>query len=80
MRPGSVVDEFTARASVDESAAFRPFSPSLRFKMGCVHLKDRAPSKVAMEFLEVFGKVLREGREAVSEVGGAPGLLTQTNL
>src|SRR5690606_30218851 len=59
----TVVDEFTARASVDESTAFRPFSPSLRFKVQCVHLEDRPPSKAAVDFLEVFGKVLREGRE-----------------
>jgi len=57
----AVVDEFTARASVDESTAFRPFSPSLRFKVQCVHLEDRPPSKAAVDFLEVFGKVRGAG-------------------
>ena len=60
----AVVDEFTARASVDANTAFRSFSPSLQFKVQCVHLEDRAPSKAAMEFLEVFGEVLEEEREA----------------
>ena len=59
----AVVDEFTARASVDANTAFRPFSPPLQFKVQYVHLEDRAPSKAAMEFLEVFGKALKEGRE-----------------
>ena len=56
----SVVDEFTARASVDAATAFRPFSPALRFKVACVHLDDRPPSKAADEFLALFGKLLRE--------------------
>ena len=60
----AVVDEFTARASVDANTTFRPLSPSLEFKVECVHLEDRAPSKAALEFLEVFGKVLDEGRAA----------------
>ena len=58
----AVVDEFTARASAGAGVAFRPFSPSLRFKVQYVHLEDRAPSKAVTEFLEVFGKVLREAR------------------
>ena len=56
----AVVDEFTARASVDASMAFRPFSPPLRFKVQCVHLEDRPPSKAAGEFLVLFGKLLHE--------------------
>ena len=56
----AVVDEFTARASVDAATAFRPFSPALRFKVACVHLDDRPPSKAADEFLALFGKLLRE--------------------
>lgn len=60
----AVVDEFTARASVSPGVAFRPFSPALRFKVQCVHLEDRPPSKVASEFLAVFGKILHEARAA----------------
>ena len=56
----AVVDEFTARASVDASMAFRPFSPPLRFKVQCVHLEDRPPSKAGGEFLVLFGKLLHE--------------------
>ena len=56
----AVVDEFTARASVDASMAFRPFSPPLRFKVQCVHLEDRPPSKAAGEFLVLFGELLHE--------------------
>lgn len=60
----AVVDEFTARASVDAGTAFRPFSPALRFKVQCVHLEERPPSKVAGEFLALFGKLLREERNS----------------
>ncbi|MEN1957129.1 LysR family transcriptional regulator [Luteimonas changyuni] len=59
----AVVDEFTARASVDAGTAYRPFSPSLRFKVQCVHLEDRPPSKAADEFLALFGTLMRESRE-----------------
>jgi DNA-binding transcriptional LysR family regulator len=59
----AVVDEFTARASVDAGTAFRPFSPALRFSVACVHLEDRPPSKAAEEFLGLFGELLREVRK-----------------
>jgi len=60
----AVVDELTARASVDAETAFRPFSPPLRFKVQCVHLEDRPPSKPAVEFLALFGRLMRETRGA----------------
>lgn len=69
----AVVDEFTARASVDAGTAFRPFSPALRFRVACVHLEDRPPSKAASEFLALFGKLLREVREAPGATPRAPG-------
>lgn len=58
----AVVDEFTARASSDLTTGFRPFSPSLRFKVQSVHLEDRPPSKAAEQFLTLFARVLREAR------------------
>ncbi|MBB6598341.1 LysR family transcriptional regulator [Luteimonas sp. MC1825] len=58
----AVVDEFTARASRDGTTGFRPFSPSLRFKVQSVHLEDRPPSKAAEQFLTLFARVLREAR------------------
>ena len=56
----AVVDEFTARASIDADTAFRPFQPALRFKVQCVHLEDRPPSRAASDFLSLFGKLLDE--------------------
>lgn len=66
----AVVDEFTARAGGDPSTVFRPFSPSLRFRVQCVHLEDRPPSEAARRFLTVFAKTIRETRAAAS--GTAP--------
>jgi len=56
----AVVDEFTARASVDGSTAFRPFDPAIRFKVECVHLEDRPPSKAAEQFIDVLSATLRD--------------------
>lgn len=56
----SVVDEFTARASADESVDFRPFVPPIRFQVQCVYLEDRPLSKAAEKFVTVFTDVLRE--------------------
>ncbi|WP_407353003.1 LysR family transcriptional regulator [Luteimonas sp. R10] len=55
----AVVDEFTARASVDETTAFRPFDPAIRFKVECVYLEDRPPSKAADAFVAMLGTTLR---------------------
>lgn len=58
----AVVDEFTARASVDDTMDFRPFAPPLRFNVQCVYLEDRPPSKAATQFISMFSKVLGEIR------------------
>ncbi len=63
----AVVDEFTARASVDGVTSCRPFSPPLRFQVQCVHLEDRPPSEAAARFLALFTRTLREART----LGGA---------
>lgn len=60
----AVVDEFTARASVDGTTAFRPFDPAIRFKVECVYLEDRPPSKAADAFVAMLGATLREMRLA----------------
>ncbi|MDH5824636.1 LysR family transcriptional regulator [Luteimonas sp. RD2P54] len=60
----AVVDEFTARAGVDGSTAFRPFDPPIRFKVECVYLEDRPPSRAAGEFVATLGAALQEMRAA----------------
>ncbi|TWI05944.1 DNA-binding transcriptional LysR family regulator [Luteimonas cucumeris] len=59
----AVVDEFTARASVDATTAFRPFETPIRFKVECVHLEDRPPSKAAAQFIAMLASTLRQVRE-----------------
>lgn len=60
----TVVDEFTARAVADEAVSFRPFAPSISFKIECVYLEDRPPSKAAEEFIQLLQSTLREMRVA----------------
>lgn len=56
----AIVDEFTARASVDARMDARPFSPPLRYQVQCLYLEDRPPSKAVMAFLAMFSNTLRE--------------------
>lgn len=58
----TVVDEFTARASIDAEVGCRPIEPSIRFRIECVHLEDRPPSHTAETFIELFRSIVREGR------------------
>jgi DNA-binding transcriptional LysR family regulator len=58
----TVVDEFTARASANEVVSFRPLEPPIRFKIECIYLEDRPPSKAAEEFVALFASTLREIR------------------
>ncbi|MGO3127063.1 MAG: LysR family transcriptional regulator [Luteimonas sp.] len=58
----AVVDEFTARASIDDATAFRPFDPAIRFKVECVHLEDRPPSNAAEQFIDMLSSTMRELR------------------
>jgi len=58
----TVVDEFTARASANEVVSFRPLAPPIRFKIECIYLEDRPPSKAAEEFVALFASTLREIR------------------
>lgn len=54
----AVVDEFTARASVDADTAFRPFAPAIRFGVECVHLEDRPPSNAVERFIDTLSSTL----------------------
>ncbi|KAF1684934.1 LysR family transcriptional regulator [Pseudoxanthomonas broegbernensis] len=60
----TVVDEFTARVSADERVGFRPIDPAITFRIECVHLEDRPPSRTAEQFIELFTATLREVRQA----------------
>lgn len=58
----AVVDEFTAHASARAPTSFRPFEPPIRFRVQCLSLEDRPPSKAATRFIALFAKVLAEIR------------------
>src|SRR3546814_18233038 len=58
----TVVDEFTARAGTEASVRFRPLDPPIRFKVECVFLEDRPPSKAAEEFIAMIAAILEEIR------------------
>ena len=59
----TVVDEFTARAGSGDAVRFRPLDPPIRFKIECVYLEDRPPSKAANEFVDLLASVIQEIRE-----------------
>ena len=61
----AVLDEFTARANVGNGLLARPLEPGIDFKVECVYLEDRPPSKAALEFIQHFQRALDSGREAV---------------
>jgi len=54
----TVVDEFTARASLPLGVDFRLLSPALSFGVECVHLIDRPLSTACREFTAHFRDVL----------------------
>ncbi|GAA3924549.1 LysR family transcriptional regulator [Luteimonas lutimaris] len=58
----TVVDEFTARAGAGDTVRFRPLDPPIRFKIECVYLEDRPPSKTAGEFIDLLASVIEEIR------------------
>jgi DNA-binding transcriptional LysR family regulator len=59
----TIVDEFTARASVTPDMDFRPLEPAARFSIGCVYLEDRPISGVSSEFVSHFKESLADDRE-----------------
>ncbi len=54
----SIVDNFTAEASLADGLAMRPLKPSLTFDVHAMHLLDRPPSALASEFLGVLREVI----------------------
>lgn len=66
----AVVDEFTARASVDSNTDARAFTPALKCKVQCLYLEDRPPSKAISTFLATLTKTLREDHTRQIDVVG----------
>ncbi|MET0328350.1 MAG: LysR family transcriptional regulator [Luteimonas sp.] len=56
----SIVDEFTAQATGGAGLAYRPMSPALGFKVQCMFLEDRPPSRLTEGFLKHFAVALNE--------------------
>lgn len=48
----TVVDSFTARASLTSGIAIRPLDPAIRFEVYAVYLENRPPSRAASAFLK----------------------------
>ena len=65
----TVVDEFTARASASPDVGFRLIEPPICFRVECVYLEDRPPSRIAEHFIDLFTTILHERR---SEPPAAP--------
>ena len=57
----TVVDNFTADASVADGLAIRSLKPPITFDIHAIHLLDRPPSVLAGEFLAMLGDLI-EGR------------------
>ncbi|MBB3344556.1 LysR family transcriptional regulator [Luteimonas sp. RC10] len=56
----SIVDEFTARAIGGNGLASRPLTPALGFKVQCMFLEDRPPSRLTEGFLTQLVTALGE--------------------
>ncbi|UVO50589.1 LysR family transcriptional regulator [Sphingomonas sp. SUN019] len=54
----TVVDSFTAEASMTEGLAMRSLRPPLTFDLHAMHLLDRPPSALASEFLAVLSDII----------------------
>lgn len=62
----TIVDEFTARASVTSEMDFRPLDPAVHFDVACVFLEDRPLSAVSRKFIGHFNDALVKDRGAAS--------------
>lgn len=60
----TVLDEFTARASLTKELDFRPLDPPISFGVHAIHLADRPPSRLARDFLSVLSEILNRPRSA----------------
>jgi DNA-binding transcriptional LysR family regulator len=56
----AILDELTARATVDERMEFRKLDPPIRFDVMAVHLEDRPPSRLAASFIAELRKDLEQ--------------------
>lgn len=50
----AVVDDFTARASLDPELEYRPLDPPLRFGVHCIYLADRPIPRLMQPFIRVL--------------------------
>lgn len=55
----SVVDSFTARASLAPGMATRPLDPPIPFEIHAMYLVNRPPGALAKEFLKTFSHVIQ---------------------
>lgn len=62
----TVVDEFTARASLGDGLDMRLLDPPLHFAVRCVYLEDRPLSTVATRFVDLLRKVLVDERKPIA--------------
>jgi DNA-binding transcriptional LysR family regulator len=54
----TVVDSYTARASLVPGLTMRPLHPRVTFDVQAMYLVDRPPGALALKFLKTFGKVI----------------------
>lgn len=54
----TVVDSFTAQASLAPGLSVRPLEPALTFDIHAMYLTNRPPSALAMDFLKTLARVL----------------------
>lgn len=60
----AVVDEFTARASLEPGLTFRPFLEPALFEVYSVHLEDRPLSRMARDFIAALQKAIETIRSS----------------
>jgi hypothetical protein len=79
----TVVDSFTAQASLAPGLSVRPLEPKLTFDIHAMYLTNRPPNALAMDFLKTLARVLEPGSYHVRHasswhpcpalgIGGAP--------
>lgn len=60
----TVVDNFTARASLAPGLAMRPLANPLRFDVNALYLQDRPPTALATDFLKALARRIESLTEA----------------
>jgi DNA-binding transcriptional LysR family regulator len=59
----AIVDEYTARAFVDEGLHFRPITPATQFDLHVQHLASHPPSRLARSFVDTHRAVLADAAD-----------------